>query len=992
MFFSIVTVGTNIDDVDYKYQIYCYWDDKLNVKYLLKESETNENISIHIRPRMDLWFYDDFVDGLDMFGKCLVGEFSGIKNTANFEVLSEGTEKTERTAQTFVFPTTNGLYNLESSGFRLANYISSLGKIGNYYDNEYTDNLYRMMTHDSLKNLDWTKGFNGEEEYDNQYVKTGEKFSALIRTIGYAFDQERAYIDTIGNGNTITYSGRNNLSDYFLTDSLETDGWVVNTIYPYELTEYSANTSGKYVDVTNNDVWSMSAQTLNLYNRKFSEDTATIILPYFGGPNAHYEYCSGDEIVKLRIPNESYNGQLYRIVDGKPINVVKDYNVQSQVTIPTINNEFMKRLCINSKHILRKKGTIESIESVLSLFGLKSKRWAESCNKTDFDFDVEEYTSFSAPIVDEYDTQHNEYKINWYNSCKTIPYQTQSYLNGEYINYQGLPVAYRDVESSGNQTVRKLYPYFSSNGIYDGDMYYQMNGGWMNYFPYRFDESDRMFNYSIDESDELLTWPKRAAKADDLGKLYKNNSVIKLTSCNLIGCNCLVDRASVPGQPGEMAEVTTNIKFVSKAGSYPKNSLVICVQNGSSYAWQIFPLIFYGYNNYKETLRNVGAVNNIKDLLSQPVGDLENDMIFYVTDIRGEFALINGYPYEIKKTTISGETERYFECQIYDSSVSVGGDLYTDVLTVSDPNGISGFSSYNLDLYADGSTIRVYYTGDEENAFSISATTSDGTLTTETSYIFSGGSYSHDGLATNYFQLVDVGASDRLGDLYWRQIKSNERLFEVIDSISDKYEGNNPHSGNYQYDDGEEYLDRFRKLFKYAYENKYFDESCFSDVDESYEEISGYGFSNIESYIKDEKVHAFLDTYDTSGNTNLYDINEKSSLSAITGYDFVKNVANADGVTSQIINTKRIKITFYVDGLYDKEEQEYIKYIQSKIVPYVEQMIPSSSIVTIAFNKVCQNVTEANEDSGLTPGGNTPAGGGGTLPFEPGIGVITPNG
>lgn len=1009
MFFAKIEISTN--DSENIYEIYALWDRNLNVRYVLNVQDGDSVVPIHIRPRVDYWFYDEFIDNLDLFGKCLMGEFSHIRNTANFEVLNDFENGKNKTVETFVFPTTNSGYNLESSGIQMEKYIKKLGGIGIYYDENYTNNLYRMITHDSLKNLDWTSEFNGNDgDGDNIYVNTGKKFSSLIKVMGYVFDKEKSYIDTIGYSNTITYSDRNNLSDYFLTDSLETDGWTIASIYPYELTEYDTQNNNEE-DVTNNtDIWCVNTQLSNRYSRKFREDTSLIISPYFGGPNAYYEYCSGSTPVKEAIANEDYTGQKYEVVDGNVLAVIKDFSEQYQLTLPDVNNEFMKRLRINSKQILRKKGTIDSIESILSLFGLKSKRWVDSqgdiasgktgsiairltngtmayvqtggsivlksgesidvkslsygvtlylikkinvgqetvftsiasgktelsyTNNTGFDydvlagtskkevtliyksrnveydFDVEEYTLFAPPIIDGFDDQYKMHKINWYNSCKTIPYQTQSYLNGEYVDYQGLPIAYRDVNDN-NINTRKLYPYFSSNGLYDGDMYYQMNGGWMNYMPYRFDEDDRMFS---------------AATRDEHGDYLE-------------------------------------------------------------------------YDNYIETLRNVGFVNNIDELVSQKISDLTYGIIYYVTDISGEFALINGYLYPLKKTIINGSPEYYFETTVFDSSVSIGGELYTEVLSVSDPNGtiigrfedtVNEFNvaTYNLNIYSDGYVIRIYYTGDRDNSFLIASSSGyttnqegvvDDELTIdvidfenqpETSYLLSGGSYYENSEDfTHYFELGDVNYCDRIGNGYWRQINKDERICKVLDAIVDNYEGNNPHSGNYQYDNGKEYIRRFKQLFKYSYENELFNETCFPDVEEAYNDISGYGFTiyedNDSPLISDVKIHAFIDKILKDGTLKEYDINDRSSI-AECGYGFVSSISNADGVSSQVINTKNIKITFYVDKLYTKEGQEYIKYIQCKIMPYVEQMLPSTSIVEVEFVPMGDDVVCNDEEDDNDP-------------------------
>ena len=130
--------------------------------------------------------------------------------------------------------------------------------------------MYRLMTHESLKNFDWTRNFNGNGgDLDNTYVENGEKFKSIIRILGYVFDREKTYIDSIGNSNIITYNDRSNASDYLFTDALESDGWDVCTIYPYELKQYSKSTGAEINPID----WSDINQKNNYYNRKFYENT-----------------------------------------------------------------------------------------------------------------------------------------------------------------------------------------------------------------------------------------------------------------------------------------------------------------------------------------------------------------------------------------------------------------------------------------------------------------------------------------------------------------------------------------------------------------------------------------------------------------------------------------------------------------------------------------------------------------------------------------------
>ena len=905
--------------------------------------------AIHIRPKEKLsngkpGFYDAFIDRLDLFGKCLMGVYSGTKNVSKFEVLDTNDYNRTRTVTSFILPTSEGEYNVATSGMALERYIGDLGRIALSYDDYYTDNMYRMMTHESLKNLDWTRGFNGDD--GSEYVKTGEKFKDMIRVMGYVFDQEKAFIDSIGNVNTVTYSERSNLSDYFLSDSLEEDGWSVNTIYPQKLTLVSGSTKE---DVTETADYSSSAQTSGVYERSFSEITdISDLFPYINRDLPYYYSCTQGEPKMERHKISNYNGQAYYVVDGQVYNVVSNYSSKASFNIPEVNNEFEKRLRINSRSILRKKGTVEGIESLLSLFGMRSKRWVEahklsSSGKTQPYFDVEEFSTMSPYIVDSSDGLH-EHRIDWYNSCKTIPYYINGMVSTEYIPYQGLPVAYRDVEGS-----RRLYPHFESHDVYDGGMYYQMKGGWLRYSPYRFGTEETM-----------------------------------------------------------MSGATDNV----------------------------------------ETMRDVMLASDINELVSLSRNNLYTGAICYVNSTSGKFALINGAMYPLETDSYG---EKYFTVNVYGGTVSVGGQLYDKTIQVSD--GTGGETFYDLGLYADGYPIKVYYTGDRENAFTIRQYLYDNPNTPYgeeplSSLIFIEGDY--DGLSgnTNYFQLVDIDGYGKIGQDCWRQVKKDEELYRRIDSITDKYTGNNPHFGRLQYDNGKEYLDRYRQLFKYPYENNLFNTACFPDVTETLNEIKNVGFNLCNSLVADSKSHSFADTYDSDWTETPYDMDSLEALygrvpeyegpitttyctergtfmiaasgttidgveyhkpldefiingstrvcSLTEGVSIITKETNGgswsvysgdcidieagftvsfatrdsrlescdytisdmtytscfDGVTSQIINTKNIRITFYIsssESLYTKSAQEEIKYIQSVVMPYVEQVLPSSSIVEIVY-------------------------------------------
>ena len=100
-----------------------------------------------------------------------------------------------------------------------------------------------------------------------------------------------------------------------------------------------------------------------------------------------------------------------------------------EYTLDDVNNEVLKRLILNSRYIWRRKGTIEGIESLLSIFGLKSNRM----DKDDYDYKVNEY---AVKVSSKEDGWNDRYSMNlwdWYNTTKTVTYNTEDFRQGYII-------------------------------------------------------------------------------------------------------------------------------------------------------------------------------------------------------------------------------------------------------------------------------------------------------------------------------------------------------------------------------------------------------------------------------------------------------------------------------------------------------------------------------------------------------------------------------
>ena len=75
-----------------------------------------------------------------------------------------------------------------------------------------------------------------------------------------------------------------------------------------------------------------------------------------------------------------------------------------------------------------------------------------------------------------------------------------------------------------------------------------------------------------------------------------------------------------------------------------------------------------------------------------------------------------------------------------------------------------------------------------------------------------------------------------------------------------------------------------------------------------------------------------------------YDTMDKMDCSAKT-----KNMYDlTDKVTNQIMNTKRMCITFYLDK-FKGNKWNQVKYLDDIIMSYLTQMIPSTTILSIKY-------------------------------------------
>ena len=872
-------------------KVYMYLDDTKTIRYMVRNTDKSA-FSYRIRPKKE--FIEKFFNELDSFSKVLLDRKSSPKYTARFEIYNEGDYGYYTTTQSFTFPTTYGGYNLGSDGVAYEEYLNSLVKVSSLYDEVFSDNIYRSMTHEAIKNFDWTYNRYSDGDDKEKYEEGNETIKNMLRLWGREFDEIKGFVDGITCMNVVTYDNVSNLPTYFFTDKLEDEGWDISSILPVKLTERKGGYDGEIISWESEDLQAECEKKNMIDDVKISRTFAQI-------PNG-----------------EDYSVKPYESPSERLKTSEREFVSHVSYTPSDVNSEFMKRLILNSRSLWRHKGTIHGIEMLLGMFGMKSKRFAEMTEADSYDYDISEYTLFTTRIEDEWSNILNSYKIDYVNSTKLISYDTDDYREGIYIPYQGITVAYRDKVDENGENHRYLYPHFGQGMIYDGNPYYQMRGGWMAKRPFMFDTHNNIV--ARDSEDETST--------------RRDNEL------------------------------------------------------------------------FTETARTVKCVETLQDMLSSTTIAQHDGDICQVLDLSGRYAVVDGMVYNLYTEYPDNGNDQgfsYFYVPIRNKTLSVGNAFFSDYVVVSNPYCENQKQRVNL---ADGEyndiDLKVYVLTRDDGSYYANIYASNMSISTFT--VFENGKYMKGDNFTNYFRINNVMMSNELSVMGWQQLRDDEYEYYRLSTLTDKKTGNNPHLGHMSYDNGHEYFLYFKNLFKYAIDNDLFDERQISeDTEELVDLAESVGFKNLvkddacdtdydEYLVKDSKCHYFGDiiTDDESGDGKNF-VNIYGNVEIINGFKKPKKTncvvkkysidkkegektynlldmnpieyddsakygdgvedGDKDGVTNQIVNCKRIDITFNLRSKkeYTTEWLEEVKYIDSVILPYLEQMMPSGAICRVQY-------------------------------------------
>lgn len=319
--------------------------------------------------------------------------------------------------RTYTWPSDG--YCIDITSTKYIDFINKLSDMAELYDELWTDNLWRRMTHEAIKNYDWTytREFIDGDEEDN--VDGGERMHKVLNIIGRVFDDIKLSIDTIKRQNKTTYNGDRNVPNALLSDKLELFGWDIYSTIPTYKNE-------------NNETVSASEETI----------TQEVL----------------DEYIKNEVE-----------VNDKKIYPDKWYPTSNpnKITFADVDVEFMRRLLLSTRRIFETKGTRQSIDMIMGLFGYG-----------DSDYEIKEHYRTVTPM--EYDKVIDQ-KTNETLGDRIVRLNNQEkqmeLLYDE--DASGIPVAsfIGGYDEQGNPKTY-LIPYYDQTKMYDGNLYFQNKGGW----------------------------------------------------------------------------------------------------------------------------------------------------------------------------------------------------------------------------------------------------------------------------------------------------------------------------------------------------------------------------------------------------------------------------------------------------------------------------------------------------------------------------------
>lgn len=382
-----------------------------------------------IRPQQE--YIDEYFANLKGFKRQLLRQDTTPFYSNKFITPSEENFVWFYPVKMYIWPSKGYCIDISSSAFE--EFITKMFDIGQNFDELWCDNLYRSMTHESIKNFDWTYSRDYYEGDAQDNIDGGERMQKIIRVFGRVFDDIKLYIDTLKNIRNTTYDKYKNSPEGLLSDEVSIKGI---------------------------DVKSTISADYDLDAQITAESLETNV--------AEKDKCWVDESAS-------------ELPKWYPTRRSED------IFCDVCDNEMMRRILLSVKRIMQTKGTQQGIEMVFGLFGLGRG----------VDYYIEEEVFFtkqmipSEECVDGTRDWTEEKGVDWTAEASVDWKQVNSHKKGDLaveINAnKDLDLLYYEDSLSGvpmrevllgRENTPYLVPYYDSTQLYDGDLIFQGKGGW----------------------------------------------------------------------------------------------------------------------------------------------------------------------------------------------------------------------------------------------------------------------------------------------------------------------------------------------------------------------------------------------------------------------------------------------------------------------------------------------------------------------------------
>lgn len=980
------------------------------------------NSGLKIRPKKEI--IESFFNGLDDLSAIMLNRSSKPIYTMTLEYPNETDYGVALTKENLTWPLKNG-WNLDIVSANFVNYLNKLLDLSNYYDDKNTNNLWRMMTHDAIKNMDSNLTKNGEDNDD--YILGLGRIEGLMMSYGRQFDEIKRLIDGIKSNNVLSYDNNNNIPSYFLSDKLEMLGWDVSNatltldekqkervIYPGFEKEYSP------VDANIEFMRRLGLNSKKMLSKKGTKNSIEMVMGLFGLKS--YDYTRN--LSKINSLNEDIPYD-YRISEF--VNVVTDttlYNADETTPIEKYN-QWKNNYDTPS---------LESDEPEDYLQGLPV-RMVEFKNN-------EGYKKYIIPWFDKFQmldgkpyfqmfggwgkmpSKNVKNPITNENSILSSNTQTSSFIYEESTKYIKVVRNLKDLTN------------ISASLVNDGDIFYvvdindfndtyqnpktghesehiTLNGGngtkkASHYF--RISNKNNRYKVgffdSLAESEDFFKWTKDGKKEITLDEViddYLNDQD------SGIGYSLKLMRSSNTATATTVEATITTPEKLYKFICYKNNNQdlilsnypVYITSNGEEKATgvtnEMGEVSLYckpnDYFNFVIDENEIVKIQLTNEMLQPNVDIYLNiaferetcSFLFYQNEennpLINKKVLIKNGATTIDSGTTSENGYVDLRCKIGDNIViELDGNIFKTI-------------EIDNDLYKPYQTIRINVPseGDIENT-STESTTKPSATTTKPST----GTTTKPSATTTTKEIVYTEESGWI-NIPEEDIENGTNYgFSVIylESIVDEYKGNNPHVGWGKYDNGEEYINYFRNLFKFSIENNNFNDYAYQCEDGLKDGILNTGFK-IDSLIKDNvKIWYFTDTLSnnqpldvnnrtynkTTGNSiingelfknssvlytnndiapqgnNLvgYENEDKFFESNLESFNFEDGDSFDEAAANSILNDKRLILEFNKD----LDNEEFKNYLNYSILPFLKQLIPSTTILEIKFDEFVDVVKE----------------------------------